>query len=253
MQCTEFENRLNAKLDDRQRPEVDSLLAAHAAECDDCRQLLSLQAALLAGLSRRNVPPVSREFAQRVVAAVCRPAPAVVASTRPARAWLAIGAVMASAAVMLLAVSLVRMARRGDAVAIGGVEPAGKVVGNRPRQRSRLAMAQPGVARQKSDSQSSEAMTGADLLLAAPRLPGRLREYRGAFDELVVSWPTAAARLDEVEQVAPGIRPLRASFSIIWETLSLSIPAAGTKPGSGEAPIDGRSFLRPACCSASVA
>ena len=82
-------------------------------------------------------------------------------------------------------------------------------------------------------------MSGADLLIAAPRLPAHLREYRGAIDDFVVSLPAAASRLEEMERVAPGIRPLRASFSIIWETLSLSIPAAETKLGPGEAPTKG--------------
>lgn len=230
MQCPEFENRLNAVLDERLRPETDPLLAAHATHCDDCRQLLSFQAALLDGLSRWNLPPLARDFAGRVVSAARRDAPVFVARQRTGRAWLAIGAVLASAAVMLLAVSLVRFARRGDRVATEPNNQGSTLVGKGPRQPSRLAIAQPGVGRRKGESQEPQAISGADWLIEVPRLPNRLREYRGAIDELVVSLPEAASRLDKVEQVAPGIRPLRATFSTIWETLSLTIPATRSEP-----------------------
>jgi len=238
MRCREFENRLNAVLDERLRPESDPLLAAHATHCDECRQLLSHQAALLDGLSQRNLPPLPRDFAGRVVAAACREAPVLVARQRTSQTWLAIGAVLASAAVMLLAVSLVRFALRGDRVAAEHGNRENSFVGKGPRQPSRLAVVQPGVTRRKGAPQKPEAISGADWLIEAPRLPNRLREYRGAIDELVVSLPEAASRLNEVEQVAPGIRPLRATFSTIWETLSLTIPSAGTKPGPGESPTD---------------
>jgi hypothetical protein len=145
---------------------------------------------------------------------------------------------LASAAVMLLMVSLVRLARRGDAVAAVHGKQGSSVVVKGPRQPSRLAVVQPGIARRKGPPQEPQAISGADWLIEAPRLPNRLRAYRGAIDDLVVSWPDAASRLDEVERVAPGIRPLRASFSTIWETLTLTVPSAGTKPGPGEAPLD---------------
>jgi hypothetical protein len=239
MQCREFENRLNAVLDERRWPATDPLLAAHAMHCDECRQLLSLQAALIDGLSRRNLPPLPRDFAGRVVAAAGRDdAPVLVARQRTSRAWLAIGAMLASAAMMLLAVSLVRIARRGDRMAVEHGNRESALVGKGPRQPSRLAAVQPGVGRRMGALEQPGAISGADWLIEAPRLPNRLREYRGAIDELVVSLPEAASRLHEVEQVAPGIRPLRATFSTIWETLSLTIPAAGTKPGPGETPSD---------------
>jgi hypothetical protein len=238
MRCREFENRLNAVLDLRLPPEADPLLAAHAIHCDECRQLMSLQAVLLDDLSRRNLPPLPRDFAGRVVATARREAPVLVARPRTSRMWLAMGAVLTSAAVMLLAVSLVRFARRGERVAVETGNQESKFAGKAPRQPSRLAVIQPGAGRRKVAPPQPEAISGADWLIEAPRLPNRLREYRGAIDELVVSLPDAASRLDEVEQVAPGIRPLRATISTIWETLSLTNPAAGTKPGPGDSPTD---------------
>jgi len=79
-------------------------------------------------------------------------------------------------------------------------------------------------------------MTIADVLLQTPRLPRRLGAYRDRID-LAVALPAAAQRLDEFEQMAPGLRSLRASFSMIWETLFLSIPAPASD--SSTTPRDG--------------
>ena len=85
-------------------------------------------------------------------------------------------------------------------------------------------------------------MTSADLLLEAPRLPTRFRTYRGAMDELAVAFPGAALRLDEMEHLAPGIRPLRASLAMIWDTLCRTIPTAR---GDAPRPQRGRTSLSP--------
>ncbi len=253
MQCHEFENRLNTVLDERRRPAADPLLAAHAADCDDCRQLLSLQAALFDGLSQRVSLSPARDFTERVVALAGREMPVLVAKHRSGRTWLALGAVLASAALMLLAVSLVRIARRGDTVAANGGE-RNTFVGQAPRQPSRLAMTQPGPNRKKGAPRAAEGLSGADWLIEAPRLPNRLRGYRNAIDDLVVSWPEAASRLDEMERVAPGLRPLRASFSIIWEALSFTNPTARQKPTTPPSSPTSWRWLEPrimataACC-----
>lgn len=52
MQCREFENAMQAVLDERGRPEADPQLAAHASECEACGDLLLGQAALLDAVSR---------------------------------------------------------------------------------------------------------------------------------------------------------------------------------------------------------
>src|SRR5436190_4347620 len=107
MHCHEFEERLNARLDDRGNPAADGRLAAHAADCEGCRQLLADHASLFAGLSRMNTSALRRDFARCVVAAAAPAMPPVAARRSVGRTWLALGADLASAAAMLLAISLV--------------------------------------------------------------------------------------------------------------------------------------------------
>src|SRR5690349_91035 len=66
MQCPEFESRLDAILDQRRDPRADALLAAHAAFCEPCSDLLADQVTVLNTLNRlqradlvvsRRMPP----------------------------------------------------------------------------------------------------------------------------------------------------------------------------------------------------
>jgi len=57
-------------------------------------------------------------------------------------------------------------------------------------------------------------------------LPERLREYRGAIDNLAIALPGAAEQLDQMEQLAPGLRPFRLSLALLWNTLCRTIPGA---------------------------
>jgi hypothetical protein len=72
-------------------------------------------------------------------------------------------------------------------------------------------------------------MTGADVLIGATRFPGQLRSY-----ELNFTLPEAVERFEEVERLAPGIRPLRASFSVIWDTLCRTIPGVRESEADGK-------------------
>src|SRR5205085_2555253 len=66
------------------------------------------------------------------------------------------------------------------------------------------------------------AMGRADWLIEAPRI----HDHLDSIDNLAATLPQTVERFDEVERLAPGIRPLRASFSLIWDTLRRTI--AGT-------------------------
>ena len=104
MHCREFEQRLDAILDDRRSPTADPRLREHASHCLRCRELLHDQAMLLAGFSHAHRAAAGREFARRVVLASIAPA---YRKHHSRRAWLAAAAALASAAAMLMAVSLV--------------------------------------------------------------------------------------------------------------------------------------------------
>jgi hypothetical protein len=221
MQCPEFEQRLNAVLDDRRNPEADPRLAAHADECEQCRQLLDAHLVLLAGLSHINTPAPSRSFSQRTLAAV-QPAPSPLASSvRFGKSRTAFGPLMAAAAVILLAVSLLWYARRNRSTTADTAKEVARLI--LESQNSGLANANRGPIMLGTPA--------ADWLIEMPRLPSRLRTYRGAIGDIALAIPEAAQRLEEVEYFAPGIRPLRASFSVIWDTFFGTIP-----PSSHDSP-----------------
>jgi HAMP domain-containing protein len=222
MHCRDFEQRLNDVLDQRQRPEADPWLNAHAAQCEHCAQLLTGQRALLAGLSRAATPTLGRDFARRVVnEKAMQPSRGAARRT-----WLALAACLASAAAMLLALSAVWYSRQSSRALAGQSSSArDSIITARPRARG-FAMTQPSAKRRPAAAPPQAALTGGDLLLEAPRLPGRLRSYRVAIDDLTMALPEAVERLDEVERLAPGIRPLRVSLSMIWNTLCRTLPGS---------------------------
>jgi hypothetical protein len=235
MHCHEFESRLNDVLDQRGNPHADPRLADHAQQCEDCRARLAGSRVLLGGLSRLSLPALPRDFARRVVArAVGNPsAPQHLASRPPSRAWLAAGVLLASAAAALMAISIVWYARRAGE---NFVERASEVQPIPPGASSRPGRLRRGPA--------TFAMTGGNLLIEAPRLPS-LRNYRGAIDNLAVTLPQTVEQLDQVEQLAPGIRPIRRSFVMVWDTLRRTIPGSKTDEPS---PPKSRTSHLPAAC-----
>jgi hypothetical protein len=239
MNCHDFENRLNGILDDRGDPAADSRLIAHAGRCRSCEQLLAGQRALLTGLRQLTVPSTGRDFSRRIVAEV---ASAPVYSVQPGRIWLAIGAVLASAAAVLLAVSLVWYARgRAPGIADNRQPPSAprSTAPRRPPARGLTTIDQPILKKQRSiadDRRSSDlpsgppsrapkavAPSGSDWLIEAPRLPEHLR---GSLDNLAVTIPETVERLDQMQQRAPGMRPIRMSLTRIWETFASALPSA---------------------------
>jgi hypothetical protein len=226
MQCHEFEDRLNDVLDERANPAADSRLAAHAADCDDCRGRLAGSRLLLRGLSRLTVPAPAADFASRVVARAAAPPP--VAGRPASKFWLACGVLLSSAAAALLAISIVWYARRADFAdfAGGNGEQKTPAVVQSPQRRPRnLATIEPGKNRRSGD----RAVTGGELLIEAPRVHDHLRNYRGAMDNLALALPQTAEQLNQMERVAPGIRQLRLSLALFWDTFCRTIPGARTE------------------------
>jgi hypothetical protein len=176
MNCVQFETRLNLVLDQRRSPAEDSALAAHAAICASCDELLADHMVLVASVPQIYLPRMSDGFAHRAVVAA---GPVVVHHRRSHRLLLAACVALSSAAAMLLAISLVWKARQagsgdGDQIVVTG------------------------------------GMNSADLIVGAPSLWS---------NQFAMAASGASLRLDEVERVAPGIRPLRHSLSMIFDAL----------------------------------
>jgi hypothetical protein len=224
MQCREFEERLNEVLDERGSPASDLRLKAHASRCERCESLLAGYQSLMIGLAQSCPPALGRDFDRRVLAEAQALPVIGRAANRAGRSWGTLGAALASAVAMLLAVSVAWYARNS-----GDGTVARPFVGSGHGPNS-LAFGNPGLVRQR-ESGGGPAFTGAELLIEAPRVTQHLRSYRGSFDDLL---PEAAQRFDEVERLAPGIRPLRVSLTMIWDTLCRTIP--GTHVDSSPPP-----------------
>ena len=94
MQCEAFEERLNAVLDERRRPEWDAELQAHTASCPVCRQLAAAYQLLLDGFYELASPDPPADLALRVLEDHQQHA-------RPSRRlWFAVPAVAAAAALV---------------------------------------------------------------------------------------------------------------------------------------------------------
>ena len=96
MQCVEFEDRLNAVLDDRSRPEWDADLHLHCQSCASCRQLAAAYGALFDGFYALATPEASVDLAARVMSELkTRPVPfaqrrALVAAVLPTASALVV-------------------------------------------------------------------------------------------------------------------------------------------------------------------
>lgn len=227
MNCREFADRLNELLDERRNPRADRALAAHAADCQPCDELLAGHELVLATIAHLPVVPASSGFARRVVARAVpefRPVQKLPAS----RAWLALSTLLAAAAAMLLAVSLVWYARQGEPVAADPNEidrDHGSAIAGQGSPRRPVV--------QGGTRGGSLALGQSNWIVNVPRLPSELRRnYRGTLDNLATSLPQTVQRLDEVERYAPGIKPLRVSFRVLMEALWRAMPGGEDGPAT---------------------
>ena len=74
MQCAEFEDRLNAVLDQRQRPEWDAQLRGHMERCPLCHETARGYRAMLDGFCVLAAPEPPAEMAARVLGELRPPA-----------------------------------------------------------------------------------------------------------------------------------------------------------------------------------
>jgi hypothetical protein len=201
MQCHEFEQRLNDVLDERGDPSLEPQLLAHAQNCEPCRQLFAGQRVLLSGLRHCTAPSLPADFSRRVVMVAAIPAP-LARPRSSSKILLAAGVLLASAAAALLAVSLVWYARSREpamAEAPTAARGAGAESNAPPR------------APWRGFAGGTLAMSESDVIF----------QIRDGFDELA----DTVERYGEVERLAPGIRPLRLSFALLWDTLFRALPS----------------------------
>ena len=124
MQCEKFEQRLQTLLDRRLRPERDETLRAHASMCRICQKLLDHQAALFDGLRAFQPPPLTDEFAVRVLARGRADHSAPMPARRRWRSFWAVGVSVAATLVVSLVVWIGKNPAREIVAVEHGAAPA---------------------------------------------------------------------------------------------------------------------------------
>lgn len=233
MKCHEFEDRLHALLDDRRSPAGDSALAAHAAGCPACGQLLHGQHVLLAGLNA-GLPPLADDFARRTLDRYLAdvsdaPLDAVVLtgsgrSLLARRAWQVAGWLLASAAALLIGISIFVASRPADNTVVTQDKKVNRTESSARPQLANDPSGGSGRARPRR-----EAVARGRSFISRPA-----GGYGMAIADMATSLPEAVERIEEVERkYAPGIRPIRVSFAVLWEALWRSLPGLDS-PASGD-------------------
>lgn len=229
MNCRAFEERLNLLLDERSFPQHDALLQSHAQDCGNCRQVLHAQARLLSGLELFEPPPLSVNFTDQVLAEWAHSGES--SPTTPARRWnrLALAGWATVAAILLVVVSL----------AFQAGPDLGVTQSDRPAAPNNAQ--NPLAGTQAMASGHSSTLPHKDAVRRLPTSldnPGgvRYREYREAIHGLAMRLPDAVEQLETVEAYAPGIRPVRASFSVAIDALRRTLPGSSDdRPGIPQA------------------
>jgi hypothetical protein len=111
MQCEEFEDHLNAVLDERGRPDCDAELQLHIETCAECRHIAACYAVLLDGFYALATPEAPSDLPARVLAESYRP------STRARVATRMTAAIAIAAGLLIALIPLARVSWRGEKVA----------------------------------------------------------------------------------------------------------------------------------------
>lgn len=220
MKCTDFENRLNELLDDRLSPQEDAALLSHAENCLDCREMLAAQESLFRGMALLQRRTPSPDLATRVLGELNTPA-APITLPPPVRTPFRWVRVLASAAAVLVAVSLgIWIVSRNNQQPI--------VAQPGPKNHSGLAFVKPGGSRPSKPVPQPESIAVQPQLVPAPNPSAPQPDIDEALASLASHWPANAqwpqVETIDVEQYAPGIRPIRESFEVAIDALLKTIP-----------------------------
>lgn len=253
MKCIDFEHRLNELLDDRLSPQEDAALVGHAENCVDCREMLAAQENLFLGMAalQRRTPwlDIGPRVLDELNATATLAAPITLPPPvrRPLR-WLPL---LASAAVVLIAVGvgmwIVGRNNRVTEVAQPGPKAQDKERlhglsfikpgGTRGQQR----VPAPQVAPAPKTVPQPEAIVKTPAPEEGPRfVPAPVPpqpfapqpDIDGAIATIASQWQSSSQWQVEtinVEQYAPGIRPIRESFEVAIDALLKTTIPQGKK------------------------
>ncbi len=241
MPCEKFEARLHHLLDLRQHPETDDQLVAHAAICEDCRQILSAQRALFDAIEVFEPPPIPADFTEGVLARM-KAAPA----SRPNyRAGRLLAALAVAAAVLVAVVPLARRAFHrsspgdGPTVATSTDGESGKspnATDSDPPEDALVSVPDMAAAGEQISADQFEAVFKT-VRQVARQLPARA----AAGDD---SSGTATGSL--AAHVAVGFRPVAHSVADAWNVVRRNLPMRKQdSPQKPQAAVPAASFTEP--------
>jgi hypothetical protein len=220
MKCDDFESRLNDVLDERRAPAVDALLAEHAGHCVPCRGLLRDYEALAEGAGSLSAPCLEDGFSHRAVAAALDQVQTHSPASPLQGNWWTLAGLAAVAAALLLAVVL--SWPEPDDRGIAGPTPQPSAPGDDGGS--------PPVPDRKRPSHSPDSQPLPIERLAMFPRGDYGRHSTVALGNLAARFPEAALQLDEMERYAPGIRPIKASFTLLLDALWHTIPGLTSPP-----------------------
>ncbi len=202
MQCDDFETRLQSLLDDRQPPERDASLQAHAAWCERCGQLLRTQEGLMRALRSVPVHP-SEDFSRRVIAEA-----KVGRASANQRPW----ALVPAALVALAASWLIFMSG-----------PTAQNTSSTP------ISAEPRVAEQirpsNSGSELPQLVLSEGALSQEEQLDESLVALGSAVQEIFNRFSEAPFdELQSVDRITGGFRPIATTLNVAFDALRRTLP-----------------------------
>ena len=206
MQCEQFEQRLHALLDRRQRPEYDSALVTHSRKCSECSRLLTAQETLFDALAC-GVPDdePTDDFESRVVLAA-----AAVQDSQP-RSTLRTLAGCAIAASLLLLLTAQFFTQRD----VSPLVASGNLAENAPEDPLGPSTSSPEHGGNNAE-QHRAIPPYADFQLGEGRLD------LGMIQPLLADFQSES--FPPVDQLAVGLRPIASSLSVAIDALRRSFP-----------------------------
>jgi hypothetical protein len=220
MQCEEFEDRLNAVLDERRRPAWDDELRLHCETCTACRQTAAAYDAMLDGFYALAAPDAPDDMALRVVAEM--------RADRPqARRWAAAVGALATAAVVLVVVG--PLVRRGPQAPTPAAKPLANLASVAPAKQLPVEQIPlvPGLlsiaAAPEGDPYAGLAKeTGQGLATVILYVPG-VGGSRGIID---AEGAGGAGEPAWAVQMSEGLKPITNSVTETFDLLLRSLPVA---------------------------
>lgn len=228
MRCNEFQDRWQRLLDERQAPELDDLLCAHAAMCEDCDRILRTQTILFREVARQRPKTRTRTV---------QPASAVRGGKIAGfgRKWgkpIAFGVAIAGSLLVLL-IPGVRQVINSQSSS----QPAAHVATARKPAVSQTALVVNGRGNRPASARTDNAPANVQLEKDAEAEKEALRKLMQDVAAKLSDVPDE--QLEPFDHIASGFRPLANTLGVAWDALRRTIPVKrNPSPHDPQAVID---------------